>query len=653
MSFINIKTDGFDLKKLNTDYGVDIAVLEVITQIDRLENTIQNIKTDDDLRIELIQFIYNIDYYQELDNKLKRYWIEIEKTDDDSVRIVMNKTINQLQTQIKQYKIDVLLTATILLQIDETPLIEEAKKYFFGGKVKQALEVLNETELSQTRHNLLSLIETNQQLNEVYKLLVDNAFEFLIKAQLTALNLKITDDDDRFLKAIDFFEKGLVSINKSRQIDSEATYKFAYADFLQERDKFQKADLLYEELYIRLGQTDDTDYYPGLARILHSLGISARRANDYDEAISLHQDALLIKESLVEYDPKVYLPTLKLTIDDLGVSSVHQKNYVLAEEYFNRGLAISHKIEGAKKGLHHYISFNNLASMHMFKGEYDLAEKFYTYCIGLKSDVVDTDAQALNNLANLYREKGAHDKALVRLEQVLIIRRNLFEKDPFLWRKKIVDTLMDLATTVQYLGELNRGAIYLEEALKITQELLKNAPDLYADKYARLLNNLGNLHWRNKNASKAMSYYLESLERYRSLLVKNRNYTLPNIITLLYNIAVVEFNSNNLSTAKEKCEEALELSSELSSVITLTVEITLLMGNLYYEQGLVEKAQQYYEQSIELFQQLVAERRIINIDSYLSVLKLLKEIYTSKGNGSGIKHLEQKITLLSEDLKST
>ena len=196
------------ISKISSEYNLNKAIVEVITNKIRLQTITEDIKADRYLNLEITQFLYNTEFLPKLEEQLEAKRIELSNTNDFEKRIELNKEVLLIEEEVKQYKIDLLNTAATLIEIKETKKIKIVKNHFFKGGVLKAFKSLDSSNLEEANKTLIQLLNTQKNLDEIYTKLVDNASEFQVKARLTMLNLDIIEPEDRFQKSYRVFCKG-------------------------------------------------------------------------------------------------------------------------------------------------------------------------------------------------------------------------------------------------------------------------------------------------------------------------------------------------------------------------------------------------------------------------------------------------------------
>jgi tetratricopeptide (TPR) repeat protein len=179
--------------------------------------------------------------------------------------------------------------------------------------------------------------------------------------------------------------------------------------------------------------------------------------------------------------------------------------YCLGKAYFNIGelksayenMKKAESLTNNKKDLM-YI-YNQIGLILDKMGYSNDALLYHSRSLSLAKDLGNTDMQAtlLNNIANVYYNKGELDKALSYYEESLSLRTN--EKD------KAV-TYNNIANTYDKKGDYQKAVEYLQKAIEIDEK--------YGDYHGASIDklNLGNTYRKMKDYENAEKYLSEGLE---------------------------------------------------------------------------------------------------------------------------------------------
>ncbi|PSB23910.1 hypothetical protein C7B82_29470 [Stenomitos frigidus ULC18] len=158
--------------------------------------------------------------------------------------------------------------------------------------------------------------------------------------------------------------------------------------------------------------------------------------NDYATAQGSYEEALQIRRTLAESNPRTYLPDVAMTLNNLANLQQAQNDYATAQGSYEEALQIRRTLA---------------------------AENPRTYL----PDV----AMTLNNLATLQSDQNDYATAQGSYEEALQIRRTLAESNPRTYLPDVAMTLINLSIFyLQATPDQARSIALATEALEITQQ---------------------------------------------------------------------------------------------------------------------------------------------------------------------------------------
>jgi len=279
---------------------------------------------------------------------------------------------------------------------------------------------------------------------------------------------------------------------------SQIDEKIRQADALQEKGSLSQARKLYESLFATLRTGEPS---PQLGYVLNALSQVASSEGNYDEAISLAQQA--------------------------------------ADVY--------HKL-GEKKKEAYALNYRGIAEVQ--RGFYPAAQTTLAHALTLSRDQGDLENQVriLNNLGTADYFPGKYLEALRAYESALaIVDQNPGQPWSNYWRQI---TEINEATVYQRLGRYQR-------ALEIYQRVEKSSKSLTAGDRAHLLTNLGALYRRLGDPRKALDSYRAALDLY------SKQHDADGEISVLKNIGIVyALDQGDLTLAQQFFQRALTRAVE-------------------------------------------------------------------------------------------
>ena len=383
-----------------------------------LRNVNINVQGNENTNVNINQLLGKSYEYQDLLERLNEQQELFDLTPENNTekRLKISGKINELNSLIEQFKQDVLSLAATFEKIEiNTERLKRAKDFFDKGEIGEARAVL-EIELEQMRDEQKHLLAKRDEFEtEILPKLLNNSEEFYVLAMAAQVNF---DNPNRFVEVSDYFE---------RSIQSHATQYnlFNYALFLQEHNKFPKAQQYYEQYLRRFTPTLSSSE---VAMTLNNLAVLHKNLNEYEKALKEYDEALEIYRNLAETNPQSYLPYAAGTL-------------------------------------------NNLANLHKNLKEYEKALKEYNEALEIRRQLAETNPQSylpdvamtLNNLANLHSDQKEYEKALKEYNEALEIGRQLAETNPQSYLPDVASTLINLA--IYYLNDVPDREKSIEYAL--------------------------------------------------------------------------------------------------------------------------------------------------------------------------------------------
>ena len=616
-----------NLRQLSERFNVNEHFLEVISDQEKLDTVIQNIRSERDINIEIIRFIFNSEYYPSLEIKLNEKRKKLIHINDFKTRVKINEEIKILSEEIKIYKIDVLLNASLLIKVRSTDKIEKVKDYFFRGEISTALKELNNEQIANESKQLQTLLRTSIKLEEVYERLVDNAFEFLMKGRLTILNLEINSSKDRYYKSIEFIEKGLISVKRSRKLKPQADYKFQYGLFLQNQNKFQKAIKLYQDsldLAKKLAGAEQkiiSSNSVSIANTLNNLAMVQKDSNKIEDAEESYLNALTIKESLSKVDPEIFEPSLMRTINNFASFYITIAEYGKALNLLNKRLRLCKNLSDKRpeKYLKYYaMTLHNLGLVHKKENKLTAAEKYYYQALEIRRQLAENGseeslldlAMTIGNLANTYEELNNSKSAEKLHTESLQLFNTLAEKNPGKFGPDLAIACRSLAgSMIDRKDYISSEKFYLK-AVKVLEPLAHEDPDAFLSELGQTYYNLAELLCQTKSWEKSMQYSRKSHEAFLKLLQINKKLFSPFIAKSL-------LQRGNLNAYQNKEEVAIDFYKEASKIQNSIIkdrrniedlrplaEILNSLAQAYLKISDFKNAQNSNKKAIKLFKKL-------------------------------------------------
>lgn len=266
---------------------------------------------------------------------------------------------------------------------------------------------------------------------------------------------------------------------------------------------------------------------------------------------------------------------------------------------------------------------------------YQKAEKYYNKALGIYKKLAEKDDKYMSyvadihlNLGSLYNDCNEPEKSKKELYEALKINRLLSEKDPKLYKLKIVDTLNNIAALYYKIKHINPAMKALSEALEIGRNLCDENNICERNKLAQTLQNLGEIHKIQKDYSLASKEISEALYITRNLAESDPDTYNPHVAEILNNLAILHCYTKEYRFAEKEVFEALNINQKLSkknpdSYIPKVTINTMTIANLYLQTNHIPKAIFYYKKTEELHKNLISKGQDVFLpEAAMNILNL-------------------------------
>ncbi len=282
----------------------------------------------------------------------------------------------------------------------------------------------------------------------------------------------------------------------------------------------------------------------------------------------------------------------------------------------------------------------NLATIYREIGEYASSEALYQQALSIYRETVGEKhtgtAATLNTLAGLYYYQGRYEEAEKTYQSVLTIQREVLGENDI----ATATTINNLALLYQNQGNYDTAQPLYEKALSVYFLVLgENHPDT-----ATAMNNLGLLYQYQGDYAKAQSFYERALAVRKQISGQKS----PDIAQTLNNMALLAENRGDYKGAVALYQEAIAIYREVfgnNHPDTATSLNNLAL--LYYYQGNYTVAESLFKETLAIRRQVLGEK---HPDVALS-LNNLALLYHSSGNQQEAESLyKDAIALLKQTL---
>ncbi len=253
--------------------------------------------------------------------------------------------------------------------------------------------------------------------------------------------------------------------------------------------------------------SDSADY----ATSLNNLATLYRAIGDYEEAESLHYQALHIREKFRSQRPLDYAQSL----NNLGFLYFSLRDYNEAYSFYRDALDIRRQVLGEQHP-RYAESLSNLAGVYYEMGDYEAAVQLDRQALDIRRHVFGkrhlSYAVSLNHLAMLHHKTGPYEEAESLYREVFnIIGETLGE-----WHPYYIATLNNLATLYSDMGYYKAAEPLYRKGFNIIREARgERHPD-----YAEINRNLAALYAATGRTSEAFALMIQAAAVYDDIIAQ-------------------------------------------------------------------------------------------------------------------------------------
>jgi CHAT domain-containing protein/tetratricopeptide (TPR) repeat protein len=266
-------------------------------------------------------------------------------------------------------------------------------------------------------------------------------------------------------------------------------------------------------------------------------------------------------------------------------------------------------------------SLNNLAELFREKGDYARAEPLHRQALEIRKATLGDKhplyAVSLNSLAELYRQMGNYAQAEPLYHQAIAIRKEVLGDK----HADYARCLNDLALLYDAMGDYVRA----EPLFRQSSEIYKAALGEKHRHYANSLNNLAMLYHRMGDYARAEPLYRRSLDICKAALGENH----PNYAQGLSNLALLYYLIGDYARAEPLFRQAIEIrKATLGEKHPLYALSVSNLAGMYFAMGDYGRAEPLFRQALEVREAAVGEKH----PDYAESLNNLAALYDAKGD---------------------
>lgn len=340
------------------------------------------------------------------------------------------------------------------------------------------------------------------------------------------------------------------------------------------------------------------------------LGGSYERRNFFDSAIINFKTSL---SYILKVQPKnsSFIRSIFFTLGDCYLS----KEAFDSSFYFYRCIMDSIYSNPLPPNYQIAQAYNRISSVFAAKNDIDKAIEYMEKAINVQKQTIHLAIGSfMNNLGNLYHNKGEYDKALeCYLESIKLKLKDIGE-DHF----DIATTYSNIGLIYMEKGDYNKSLEYLNKCLFIREKRLGTNNILYSD----VLNNLAYNYYYLGDLKNAELCTRKSIEITKSLYPDDEVYFSNYYITALIYCKAHKFN-----IADQYVKKCLNIINKDNSDSYGAALFYRLQGTFHLEQNFFDKAIESLEKSLHIFQKLLTSKHHPNI---LKLYNQIGDVYIKK-----------------------
>ncbi|XP_019643818.1 PREDICTED: uncharacterized protein LOC109484909 [Branchiostoma belcheri] len=365
--------------------------------------------------------------------------------------------------------------------------------------------------------------------------------------------------------------------------------------------------------------------HPDIASALSDLGLAWNSAGDFTVSQKYHVSALKMRRDI--YGVGSPHSDIAYSLKNIGFTLTKRGNHKEALQYQEQALAMLKRVHGENVD-HPDIAntLNHLGECCCNVGDYERATQIFqealamwNACHGDISNHPDI-AMAFNNLGIVSRHIGDHRKAISYHRQALEIAEATFGRETP--HSLIASTYNNMATAYVLMGDPTRAIEYNENALSIWKAIYGSGSPYVLQTLMNLAVTL-NMFGRKKEA---MKHYQEALKMCEDVYGRGKDH--PNVATLLSNLGLLWSELFQYDKALDFLERSLEMKQRLfGDMAHPTVATTSeIIAGVWLKRRDHANAVKYFEETLEMLKIVHGDRPQMRVAEILVKLGICWEI---------------------------
>lgn len=424
--------------------------------------------------------------------KTQKKLLALTSATDTADRLEISNEINFLESQLEQFKKDVIKLAEQFELIEiNTERLKNAKDYFDKGEIKEAKAVL-ESELEQMQDEQAMLLEKKNEFEEdILPKLKNNAEEFMMLALLAVTDY---ENKDRLEKTGEYFKRSIQSFETKQNLIEYGTFLILTGAVTEAGKQFEK--------FIKKFAGDMTDEEKVGSFV--NFGMYYFQVNQYDIAKDYLEQALKILETEPARSFKDYKYSYAAANGNLAIIFQQEMRYKEADEKYLQTILTCREILDD--------NYQQNASMYI--------------------DMLNNHGYLLTNMERFEEARQPLDtayKEIERFEQKLGITLPVH----------LTHNFLNYGNLLFYMGKFEKALEQYQFALNVIEAYSTANPALYLPKKCLVLNSIGFIKMQEKKFDEARTYYENAILQMHELVTREPQSHLVNYCMFVVNLCEV------------------------------------------------------------------------------------------------------------------
>lgn len=324
---------------------------------------------------------------------------------------------------------------------------------------------------------------------------------------------------------------------------------------------------------------------------------------DFEKAHQLYNDALQMRKYIYAKVGIADHTSIAASISNLGHICHKLSRFTEAKSYFEQAKSMLERIYGDDSKNYSNVAdcYNNLATVAMEDGDYELAQQYYTESFNILKNIYGSSpnkkiAGYYNNLSSLYKKQDNYIEALKMGQKALEIYKAIYQD---VETPEIAMQYLNIADTLYGLNALQEAEKLLQIVFKISEKLSDNGMNQDNHLLASYYNLTGQILCKQKLYQQAKVPLEKALELQR-IIYKDKPH--QHVASTLVNLGAAANGLNELEKVLGLTNQALEMNLTLYPSNPNHPSIAACYNNLgsaYTRMGNYEQAIKIYHESLK------------------------------------------------------